>query len=349
MATITPRGKYFLVSAGSGAARKRVSAKTMDEAHAKAADLDAALRLSKLPSGRMVAGSHTLQDAYEATERTIWRGTKGHRTTTLNARGWLEIFGADTALAAITYEAVADAVYKLETQRENTGATINRKLAALSRMLRHAVDRRWLASVPALPRKREGEHRICWFDEADERAMIDTAKHLGMDELARFIPVAIHTGFRRSELLQLHVTDHRAGMVMLHAGATKNGRGRSIPATSTVAAAFEAASAAGRAKLFTYSDTALRADWERLRHAMGRDGDAGFIVHALRHTTATRLAIAGAVAQKIMAYMGHSHINTSMRYIHLAAQHLQGMQNLLERAAEPNQPGLRVVNGGKAA
>lgn len=346
---IKPRGGTWQVSVGSGAKRKRVAAKTREEAEAIYAELLAEHQRAQQPLNvaGFVESGKTIQDAYNAAERDVWRGTKGARTAGINGRAWVDHFGPETLLSAITTEMVKEAVAEF-MEGGNTGGTANRKLSALSVMLKGARENGWIAAVPELPRKRENEHRIHWFTEAEEEAMIAGAQQLGMPELATFITVAIDTGFRRSELLGLEVSNLHAGLVHLHAGATKSGRARAVPATAAVAEAFREAQAAQRGRLFAFNDQALRRMWDDLRTLLGKQDDPGFLVHTLRHTTATRLAVRGATSSQIMAYMGHTQITTSMRYVHLAVEHVRGLEKLLERGQEPNRPGLRIV-GGTAA
>lgn len=51
---------------------------------------------------------------------------------------------------------------------DNSNATINRKLAAVSRMLSLAVERGKLQTRPTIQRKREGEGRIRFLNEREE-------------------------------------------------------------------------------------------------------------------------------------------------------------------------------------
>jgi integrase len=263
----------------------------------------------------------------------------------MNAKAMVALLGPDTPITVITSETLAEAMDELE-DLGNTGATINKKMSTVNVMLKGAKARGWLKYVPDVQRRREASQRIYWYTEEEERAMLDACYRLGLPGLADFITFAVDTGFRRSELLKLKVADYHEGVVRLHAGETKNDDGRSIPATEPVKAIIEKAKGVGATRVFEgLTEAVLRSQWAHLRESLGKSEDPKYIVHVLRHTTATRLAIAGASAPQIMAYMGHRAIQTSMRYIHLTTNHLTGVAALLTRTA-PAKPALKVVGGG---
>lgn len=345
---IYPRGSSFMVSIGSGKDRVRSTWPTMEQAEAAERDILAKRQADALAvqlSAQRGDTTKTLQEAYERTYREVWKGTKGERTTVMNAKAMVALLGADTPVTAINSETLAEAMDELE-DLGNTGATINKKMSTVNVMLKGAKARGWLKFVPDVQRRREASQRIYWYTEEEERAMLDAAHRLGLPELADFITFAIDTGFRRSELLRLRVDQYHEGVVRLHAGETKNGDGRSVPATDPVKAIIERAKKAGKTRVFDgLTEAILRSQWSHLRESLGKAEDPKYIVHVLRHTTATRLAIAGASAPQIMAYMGHRAIQTSMRYIHLTTNHLTGVAALLTRTV-PAAPSLRVVNGG---
>lgn len=65
-----------------------------------------------------------------------------------------------------------------------------------------------------------------------------------------------------------------------------------------------------------YSASALSYLHTQLRDAKG--WPAEFVLYSFRHTFGTRLAESGAKPYAIMKLMGHTKLETSMRYIHLS-------------------------------
>ena len=70
-----------------------------------------------------------------------------------------------------------------------------------------------------------------------------------------------------------------------------------------------------------------------MRKDLGKADDESFTPHILRHTCASRLVQAGVNLQTVCEWLGHSSIDMTMRYAHLAPDHLQDALSVLEDAA----------------
>ena len=70
--------------------------------------------------------------------------------------------------------------------------------------------------------------------------------------------------------------------------------------------------------------------WAWVRKEMGLKDDKDFILHALRHTCASRLVNAGIDLYVVKEWLGHSSIQVTERYAHLAPQKLADAVNALE-------------------
>lgn len=334
---IYPRGNGFMVSIGSGKNRYRQSFPTYKEA--EAAELKASRRAQTL--SQYGGFTKTLKDAYTLTWRLQWSSDKSSKTHAVNAGVILRAFGETTLLTEITTEAVTEVIFEWE-EAGSSGSTINRKISALSTMLKAAADQGWLDKVPKLPRRREGKHRIRWIDQAEEEKMLALADHLGLADLKDFIVVAIDTGFRKSELLGLETRDFSQGLLHLHAGATKNDHARAIPATDRVIHILNRR-ANMRKPFGSLSVPSLRYQWSVLKSAMKLDDDPQFIVHTLRHTCASRLVQKGVPLAVVQKWMGHLNIQTTLRYAHLAPDDLKGALEKLQGSPSV-APVLKVVN-----
>ena len=335
------RGESWVVSVGSGKDRYRATWDSKQEA--EEAELQEKLRRKQKRAGGAFQGARrgtrgategsaktkTLLEAYERTFRLHWKGNKSEYTATLNANGVMNVLGRGTVLSDIHTEDVTEMILELEDQG-NSGSTINRKLSALSMMLKTARAQ-WpgcLPEMPALTRRREGQHRIRWMDTKEEATVLAACDALGLKDLKDYIIVAIDTGFRRGELLGFQVEDYQGGLLTLHPGETKSGKGRAIPATQRVHAIINRRGNFKR--LFAGLTVAkLRWQWVQLRTRLGLDEDTQFVVHMLRHTCASRMVQRGVPLAVVQAWMGHATIATTMRYSHLAPTSLlQGKEAL---------------------
>ncbi len=325
---IYKRGKSWLVSIGSGKGRFRATcASELEASQVEAQELTrrAQAKLTGTHNIPAVVPVETVQptmlQAYHITRRLKWGNNSG--VSVANAEMVLELLGRNTPVKDVTYPVVRELSMKFEDQG-NSAATVNKKLSALSMMLKSAEDEGWIDRAPRMPRRKEPKHRIRFFDGAEERKMLAICNRRGLTSLADFIEMGIDTGFRKSELLYLPKKDCVNRRATLHADKTKTEQARSVPLTGRAQEIVE--KRMGRINgphLFEdLSENKLRLQWDILRMDMGLFDDPNFVIHTLRHTCASRLAMAGKSAVFIKEWMGHSTIITTQRYMHLSPEHL---------------------------
>ena len=341
---IYERGDAYMVSVGSKGDRYRKTFKTKHEA--EVAELQALARLKA--SGSPLEASisrvqeqpkgYTLKDAHDLTWRLRWNQDKATGTHHDACRCIFRVIPSQTYLADITPDMVLEAIEEWEDEG-NSGSTINRKISHLNTMMTVAAERGWVVPFK-LPRRKEGEHRIRWLSDNEEMALLNVCTHLGLHELRDLVMVAIDTGFRRGELLGLRPNDFVNGMVHLHAGSTKSDRARAVPATKRVSEILS--HRAHQRKTFDLTVPALRHQWRLVKRAMKLEDDPQFVFHMLRHTCASRLVQRGVPLAVVQSWMGHSNIQTTLRYAHLAPENLLVAKEALEMGH--SQPTLRVVN-----
>lgn len=345
--TISKRGNSYQVSVGSKEDRFRQTYKTKEEA--KLAETEALLRQQTTGSALIPtfitpevaqAKLPTLKDAHDLTWRLYWSQHRGKKTHQVFCRAIFNIWPPATPLTHITFDSILEAVEEWE-EEGNSGGTVNHKVSHLSMMLKTAMDKGWIDTMPKLVRRKPNKGRIRFINEAEEQALLDACLALGFDELRDLVVLAIDTGFRRGEILGLTPRDFINGKVHLYDGETKSGRGRSVPATARVEAIMKSRRTGNR--VFSYTNQSLFRAWGLVRDYMGMSGDKQFVVHMLRHTCATRLVQRNVPLPVVKEWMGHSAITTTMRYVQFAPDSLNVAKLALEQVVAPTQ--LRVVNG----
>jgi integrase len=266
----------------------------------------------------------------------------------------------------ITSEDIQSWLLGRSEEREWTPATRNRYRDAFSLVFRKAVENHVLTVNPAALVKAKPEHneRVRFLSEAEETMLLTVLQKNGPQHVAAFL-VSIHTGMRAGEQFQLKWRDVSVERRMISLAKTKTGKSRHIPLNVIALRAFQERKRAQQDYEaerkekgadhgyleFVFRDPGRDPQhnyrrWfnEALTEARIRD----YSWHCNRHTFASRLAMAGVDLRTVAELMGHSSIQMTMRYAHLAPQHNRAAVDRLVPALRPNRvskKGSRAVAG----
>lgn len=326
---IRKRGKGWQLDVTVGARRIREQHPTEAAARVREAALVASGRLGETPAalrGRAVGHSgpiETIGALIDYCAQHRWADARAAPNLIRNGREAVAFFGPDYPLADIS-SAWCGRFADWLAERGNSNATINRKLSALSAALKTAAERGDLDALPRVARRRESEGRIRQVSASEEAALLHTLRLWGRKEEADLVAVLIDTGMRvRQEALRLRPADvlSAGGRFWVHIPDGKGGRPRRIPLTERARLILQGraaiARAEGRDRLWSCTYDQLRRVWDRARDHMGLEADAEFVIHALRHTCASRMAERGVPLLTIKKFLGHSAFATTTRYAHL--------------------------------
>ena len=215
-------------------------------------------------------------------------------------------------------------------KRGNSNATINRKLAALSKLLRKAHKMGDIRGLPEFQRLKEKAGRIR-FLEPDEETRLFAAIFEKSEIYGRFCIFLIDTGARLGEGIGLHWQDIQGDRVTFW--LTKNGRSRSVPLTERAALALQASDRTRRGPFTSIVQAKFRAAWNEAKQEVGLGAEPDVVPHILRHTCASRLVQGGIDIRRVQTWLGHQILQMTMRYAHLASGDLDICVPILERAA----------------
>ncbi|MFP5077007.1 tyrosine-type recombinase/integrase [Rhizobium sp. YIM 134829] len=211
-------------------------------------------------------------------------------------------------------------------KRGNSNATINRKMAALSKLLRKAFKMGDIHSLPEFRRQKEKSGRIRFLDQ-DEEARLFAAIRTRNETYYNFCIFLVDTGARLGEGIALRWTDIHQNRVTFW--VTKSGRSRSVPLT---ARALETV-IRRKKRLGPFADIDqqhFRATWNHAKVEVGLGTDSDVVPHVLRHTCASRLVRGGIDIRRVQMWLGHQTLQMTMRYAHLASQDLDMCVPILE-------------------
>lgn len=319
--SVTLRGKRWVVSLGSGSERIRQTFATQEEAK----KYEVQVSMQRL--GAMQSDSDpkavTMGKLYNLAVQTRWKYLKSSKMLAMNGELVRDYFGENFLVANITTSMVREMGTEFGEKRGNGGSTLNKKLSALSVMLDIAEDEGFITSKPKLKRYPESTHRVRFMTLEEEAKAHQYCERMGFTDLSDFIVLAIDTGFRRGELLQLLYADCSGDVVVSHADETKGERARAVPLTARAKAVIARRKQGGQPKVFQgLSPRILTARLKALAVHMGLSEDKQFVLHMLRHTCASRLAQSGTNAPLIQKWLGHSSLATTQRYMHLTPDSL---------------------------
>tara|TARA_R100000458_G_scaffold59118_2_gene68789 strand:+ start:203 stop:1027 length:825 start_codon:yes stop_codon:yes gene_type:complete len=250
---------------------------------------------------------------------TEWAHTKGEVTALRNSEEVVNHFHTDTLVSEIRPFHISEFVSSLRSKGNSPG-TINRKLAALSKMLTVAYRNEWIDSRPHIPRQKEPTHRIRWITKDEERQM---AVH-SYPHFARLWTVLIDTGLRVGEALRLPAADVDLDQNRIHVWDTKSDKPRSIPMTKRVRDILSAGT------FFNITQDQVNYQWNRMKSAMDLHDDKFFVPHICRHTFASRLVQRGVGITVVQQLCGHKTLEITLRYAHLAPSNVEDAIQMLE-------------------
>lgn len=286
-------------------------------------------------------GEWMISKAYDECMTNHWKGTKAEATVVKNAHQIIDFFGPQRLISEIDTTLVDQLVQECKS-KGNSGATINRKLACLSKLLRFSFERGKLDRLPHIPRQRESEGRIRHLTKDEEKALLKAFNDLGHQDAWWATVILIDTGLRTGEcwgLTKKNIDFSKGahGVIHLFGKDTKNHSSRTVPMTQRVAEIIkyriETQKTQGLEgeRLISLDNFKYLYSWNRAKELLGMDEDQDYVPHCLRHTCCTRLIQAGMPLAHVQKWMGHKSIQTTLRYTHLSPDDLYSGVDLLEK------------------
>jgi integrase len=331
------------------------------EAQEWAGSIEAAIRQGKhFPHA---AARRTTFDAVakDYTETVLAEFSEKERTARVGQLDWWSLQFAGLTLAEVTADRIAKARDALAAETftrgkprthrktgeliqpkayKRSGATVNRYMATLSHALSFAKrERKLIDSNPMsdIARKKESRGRTRFLTDAERAALLGACEKSEWRALRPLVLLAITTGARRGELVNLRWedVDLKAGRALVR--ETKNGEQRTLPLAGKALEALrelKLQNSARSAYVFPAPTVVLNpqtgkpeldapyeyfdSHWYAALEAASLDD---FRFHDLRHTTASMLAAQGASLLEIADVLGHKTLAMVKRYSHLVIDH----------------------------
>jgi len=163
-------------------------------------------------------------------------------------------------------------------------------------------------------KEREGELRFLTHEEI--RTLLEACRQSSNSSLIHIVKICLATGARWSEAESLKASQVANNKITYL--NTKSGKNRTVPISDELFEELNSLGFTGDQKLFLSSLSAFRKVIERAKIRLPR----GQMSHVLRHSFASHFVMNGGNIVVLKDILGHSTITTTMRYAHLAPDHL---------------------------
>jgi len=236
----------------------------------------------------------------------------------------------DGILGALSLRQINQSVlHRVRTEKLADGAspaTVNRYLAVVSAVLRHAQKAGMVDSVPPIPRMKEPEGRVRYltYDEADR-----LIKHLRGNNrrghLLDMVEFGLATGLREANIcgMRWDRIDLSRRLAWVPASESKTRRALRVPLNDLALTVLERRGGVNPDWVFTYQGKPVtRCNNSSFRKAVRACELHDVTFHSIRHTWASWHVMAGTPLQVVMELGGWTNMRTVLRYAHLAPDHL---------------------------
>lgn len=205
----------------------------------------------------------------------------------------------------------------------NSNATINSKLAYLSKILTYAFRIDKLKQKPYIPTMRIADPKDKFLTKDEKTQMLywcwRNRQREGVNELLKIILIGIYTGLRINNILSLTSENYREGMLYIYDKKVK--KNFVLPVSNKI-------------KYIIINHKAFNVSYRQcyyLFNLMKQDLklDPAITIHTLRHTFCSDLVQKNISIPVIQALANHKKIQTTMRYTHLNTKQLENAINVL--------------------
>ncbi len=188
---------------------------------------------------------------------------------------------------------------------------------------------------------KENNRRLRFLSEDEIEKLLNECK----GHLRDIVECAIHTGMRKSEILNLKWSQIKNGFIYLKKTKTQNPR--KIPVNDTLEAIFNRVKrnfklriADGKKNtdyIFTFHVEPVMDIKTSFKVTCDNAGIEDFHFHDLRHTFASQLILKGGTLKDIQELLGHKTMTMTLRYAHLTQEHKRNAVNLLNSLLAPKK------------
>jgi len=261
---------------------------------------------------------------------------------------WCQFFG-DRIMTDIDIFDIREHIDDLIDEGQRA-TTINRKKAVLSSVYKFALSRGYVDEnlVRSVVVDDDTKRRDRVLSEAERKRLLKACRESHWDKLYLLVVMAMTTGARKGELMNLRWSDVNFKDSSAFLGDTKNGTSRELYLAPVVMTELKRHQEVGTGLIFPSVELPeqpmdFRKAWRNVlkaaniadRDTLNPDGSVKlekFTFHCLRHGFCSALSDSGKEINQIAKLAGHKSIQTTMRYIHQGRDQKRQIVNELAQA-----------------
>ena len=221
--------------------------------------------------------------------------------------------------------------YKQKRLGKVSPSTVNREITCPKHIFNKAKEWEKIRENPIASVKlfRVDEKRIRYLEKEEIARLIEVCP----DYLNSIIIVALNTGMRKSEILNLKWSDVDFKNRIIYVVQSKNNQAREIPMNQmTFRTLLKVRKNAKSPYVFCKKNGSPYRDIrEGFTNALKKAGIKNFRFHDLRHTFASHLVMAGVDLKTVQELLGHKTFEMTLRYSHLSPDHKRRAIEVLGR------------------
>jgi integrase len=295
---------------------------------AKEREIELKLELMRGAQGGASASAVTMRTLYNLAVKH-WE-TKKSDCGIRRAKNLLDEFiGWDTDPETINWERIEE-MEEFYRNKGNSNATVNRKKAALSTMLRQGRRRDMIKNNPYFAVKPEDNRRERTISYNEEIVLIKVGYGLYGDDYGRLLEFLFDTGMRLGEVLASNSGWLEGSHLTVPSRMSKNGRARTISLSHRIVR--DLPEIGSFFPNYIGKDTRhLYNKLYKLKSEVGLPPDDEIVYHSIRHTYASRAIRNGVDPISLKNWLGHTNITMTDRYTHLNTESADMIRERMEK------------------
>lgn len=231
----------------------------------------------------------------------------------------------------LTEQQVADYLNYITKKRGYSYGSISGAHSGIKLFWKQILDREWNTKLLPRPKRPKQLPEILSLDEVHQLLELTrNPKHKTM------LSLLYTTGLRMGELIRLKPSDIDSKRMVVRVRQGKGKKDRYTRLTPKMLEQLRAYWKAHRPKVYLFegliagkhiSDSSVQKVFQQARQRAGIKRQVG--VHVLRHCFATHLLEAGVDSMMIKQMLGHAHLSTTARYLHVQSTGFDAIPDLL--------------------